>query len=788
MSIYMENKYFIINNKPVFLYGGEFHYFRSKKSEWSDRLDKIKEAGCNLVSTYIPWMWHEKEENEIDLNGITCDEKDLEGFLQLVNEKGLYCIVRPGPYIMSETKNSGIPKWIFEKYPDVIAKNKNGDMHPAQVITYQNPIFLDKVSNWYKAVNKVISKYQIDSKGSIIMYQLCNEAGMFHWVTNTWDYSENVQIKFNKYLTENNRSLEYIAKNPYELHYEMGRFWREYIKEYMLILKSYAKRDGIKIPFIINIHGFKDISLSSRGMDYPIGLSQLYNTKDIEETILAGDFYPGHITFDSYHDLILSCTLTDSISNKNQPIFSAEFQSGRLSDRPKISNNDVDLTIRTCIANGMNAINFYMFVSGENYQGIGLFGKRHDWQAPVDITGKLRPHYYKIQHLGKMTNIFGDKLLKAKKEIKTYLGFYPDYYMSEVFDKDTEKMFKEIIHNRDAFFYNGIGRLLTAANITFDVYNVMDESNIPVEKVETLWMFSTRWMDQEIQIKLRDYVKDGGTLILFPDVPQYDLKGNECNILSDILGTSKYDIKKGWELVDFFDIDSIFVNQRVVLKDFSGEPIIFSSENKNECSGFVKKYGNGKIMFLGIGFEHDYNYKIDFIKALAKKINIEPVVELDDESLSVTIRSNNKDIFIFINNYDELDKKTRVKYKGDFLFGGNEIYISKRSGVMLISNCNIFDDINIYYSTVEIYDLIIEESKFQLYVKLQANGEGEIVLYSKLWSPIKSENIEVFNLKENVYKVRINDKGENNVSVCFSADIKEEENFCEDKSEWKVEV
>ncbi|GMA59922.1 hypothetical protein GCM10025859_03620 [Alicyclobacillus fastidiosus] len=55
----------------------------------------------------------------------------------------------------------------------------------------------------------------------------------------------------------------------------------------------------------------------------------------------------------------------------------------------------------------MNALNYYMFVAGENYEEIGLFGRRHEWQAPIDSNGDLRPNYDKARHLGSVFKTVG---------------------------------------------------------------------------------------------------------------------------------------------------------------------------------------------------------------------------------------------------------------------------------------------------------------------------------------------------------------------------------------------
>lgn len=61
---------------------------------------------------------------------------------------------------------------------------------------------------------------------------------------------------------------------------------------------------------------------------------------------------------------------------------------------------------------------------------------------------------------------------------------------------------------------------------------------------------------------------------------------------------------------------------------------------------------------------HEFNYELEVIKALARKIGIEPLVSLDDDNLSVTIRSDGATKFIFINNYDEIDRTSTISYNG----------------------------------------------------------------------------------------------------------------------------
>ncbi len=122
---------FFINNQEQFIFGGELHYFRVPKEQWKDRINKIKEAGFNLVSTYIPWIYHETIEGEIDLTGKTSKEKDLKTFIEYVEEAGMYLLVRPGPYVMAEIENAGLPNWSTFPVLVLFASSPLGFLNPA---------------------------------------------------------------------------------------------------------------------------------------------------------------------------------------------------------------------------------------------------------------------------------------------------------------------------------------------------------------------------------------------------------------------------------------------------------------------------------------------------------------------------------------------------------------------------------------------------------------------------------------------------------------------------------
>ncbi len=152
---------FILDGEPIRIIAGAMHYFRVPREYWRDRLLKIKACGFNTVETYIAWNMHEKEEGKFDFSG----NLDIRAYLELINELGMYAIVRPGPYICSEWEFGGLPWWLL-KYDDIRLR-------------CMNDIYLEKVDRFFDEIIPVIADCQIDKGGCVIMVQVENEYGSY---------------------------------------------------------------------------------------------------------------------------------------------------------------------------------------------------------------------------------------------------------------------------------------------------------------------------------------------------------------------------------------------------------------------------------------------------------------------------------------------------------------------------------------------------------------------------------------------------------------------------------
>lgn len=65
---------------------------------WSDLIKKIKEGELDVDETYVFWNAHESTCHQYDFNG----NYDLIRFFKMIQDQGLYIILRIGPYTCAE--------------------------------------------------------------------------------------------------------------------------------------------------------------------------------------------------------------------------------------------------------------------------------------------------------------------------------------------------------------------------------------------------------------------------------------------------------------------------------------------------------------------------------------------------------------------------------------------------------------------------------------------------------------------------------------------------------------
>jgi beta-galactosidase len=180
------NGRFFKDGEPFYFLGAEYQYYRDKRSNWAARLDQLKAGNVNVICFYIPWRHHIVHDPasgaiSYDFDGATLDSRDLRTFMKLIQERGLWMLAKPGPFVHSELNIGGLP--------DVTSPSFNPGIEPVRIHTGHalyweydhtqlpspnDPAFDALARRWLSEVGEVL-KPHVAPKGNIIAIQLLDE-------------------------------------------------------------------------------------------------------------------------------------------------------------------------------------------------------------------------------------------------------------------------------------------------------------------------------------------------------------------------------------------------------------------------------------------------------------------------------------------------------------------------------------------------------------------------------------------------------------------------------------
>ncbi|MFL5734311.1 MAG: beta-galactosidase [Chloroflexia bacterium] len=742
--IEIKNKQILIDGKPRLLIGGEVHYFRLKREEWQDRITKLKAANCNAVASYIPWLCHEPVEGKPDVTGSTRPELDLGAFIDLCKENGLYFLARPGPFIMAEMKNEGLPYWVYTKHPDVIPVTWDGKPAPTRTLDYLAPGFLQEARHWYEAVMPVLRSRLQPNGGNIIAVQLDNEVGMLSWISNSPDLTDNLLDDFVAWLQKRYDPETLTVRYPFPLDNpiirnreirspreefsgalmrDLGHYMRNRFARYIATLRGYAEEMGVTgVPFVINIHGTD----AGRGFTYPVGISQLYESYTQGPGYISGsDHYIGNLTMLNFQDLYLMNAFTGASNNPDQPLTSVEFEAGSGdysgSHGGRHDPSAADFKTRICVAQGNRLLNYYLFTGGVNYlldesvddgnDRIAFTGERHGTAAPVNPEGELNYTYPRLARSVNAMLAVGDKLafMEEQRDPVTF-AFIPDYYMTEYKYPSSDRMQETVANleaNRGLAAWENVARAMLLGGYRFGAIDIQNRPLDP-ETTRALVLPSARYMHGDLQQKIVDYLNSGGGALLYGEVPQFDMEGNPCTLLAEALGLRPAGSRQasafyylslradGWA-APHAEVRTHFA--QVFEQPGAGE-VILRVVGTDEACGFDIRAGKGRAIVVATTFPSD----VPLFRAMLERLGATASLRHDDHTHGIfmtTAASKEGERFLHLLNLDGLAKQVRITDAGTPLFDGRPVALGSREALMLPLNVS-FNDIKIIYSTAEI--------------------------------------------------------------------------------------
>lgn len=783
MAIKTFKKQLMLDGKPKTLLFAEFHYYRTPKHLWKKRLELIIEAGFDGIASYIPWLIHETKENDFDFTGKYRGEHDLVSFIELLKEHNLFFIPRPGPFIMAEMKNDGIPFWLYEKYPDIKPITWNHKEGTTVTVDYMNKNFLSASKKYYEHIIPLLANYLYPS-GNIVALQLDNEVGMLSWVSNNPELNESVLSSFISYLKETYQDIheryDFIESNIDDiaekvrkpektylnkLHVDIGHFFRKRLSDYIDYLTVLANDLGFSDQLmIINIHGCSQ----GRTMTYPIGLSQLYETYYKKPNMISGsDVYINDFTVPNLQDTYMANILTDATNDENQPLTSLEFSAGtgdygnNFSQR--YSTSRIDFLTRSFIAMGNRLLNYYTFVGGRNYRfdfslgdgndRIATTGETHGYAAPIDPTGQKSYVYDKTKEIIHLIKNHGDFLANQFPILDdiTY-GFIPDYFMTEFHYPDLPNDIQQnLAKYRAGSFWDVVVKSLLLLNYNF---NATDLQKNDLDPNKLCILPSASYMQKEIQQKLIDFLNQDGKLLLYGELPRFDLEGNPCTILADYF---ELEFIRNEEHKKHPFRSSIighqFLSNRPELhrpyhqtwKPKEDKNVLFSVYHLNEACGFF--YNEQKKHAAIITAE--YRSDLDLFEQIIKQFEIKKHIQITNNPyhglFAIETKNDKNQGYLHLINLDDFDKTFEISTPH---LEKKSIYIEQRSAYMLPLNLEIVKGLIIRYSSNEI-------SYFDSHkIVISLNGPTfECVVETQKNITSRDPHI-VIEKHDNIYKIR----------------------------------
>jgi len=153
---------FLLDGSPFRIISGEMHPARIPEEYWHHRIRMTKAMGCNTVSAYLFWNYHEESEGIYDFH---TGNRDISKFISIAAEEGMWVIIRPGPYVCAEWEFGGLPPYLLRT--------------PGIRVRCLDPVYMKAVGRYISRLADVLSPYLITNGGPILMLQIENEYGSY---------------------------------------------------------------------------------------------------------------------------------------------------------------------------------------------------------------------------------------------------------------------------------------------------------------------------------------------------------------------------------------------------------------------------------------------------------------------------------------------------------------------------------------------------------------------------------------------------------------------------------
>jgi beta-galactosidase len=529
-----------IDGKPVQLHSGSVQPWRLDPAKWGEILDRVVELGFKIIEVYIPWGAHELADGTCDFSG----HRDIGAFLDLAHQRGLKAIVRPGPHANAEITGFGYPERILRD-ESMLARGPEGNpvfvptpprMFP--IPSYAGDRLYREFEGYLKALAPVL-KARLHPRGPIIAIQADNEMTLF-FRTGAFDLdycdaalAEYHQLLEDKYttITKLNRAYNTKLKSFHQVQ-PPHRFEAESIKDLPPYLDWATFKEAHLQNSVMRIAGmFREYGLDSVPVTHNYPLGHLRSPLDLPGLEQGVDLVGMDMYYQKgdYATIKARCVALCGLSRHP---YAPEFGSGSHFAWPPIDLPDHVFTTLSSTMHGLRGINFYMIVDRERWYGapvrrdgsvdperadvykrfLAMAEKSRGASRTADVLLLTTRLYGRLENL---TNIFDPLSPMALAG----LGFDARSFCPPV-----DLGLKRPPAATHAGLQEALFSALSAARLSFDI----GEPDRPGGNLKRYKMFvlpTLEILEHQATVDLLAAVRDGGTLVMGPDIPRLDETG-----------------------------------------------------------------------------------------------------------------------------------------------------------------------------------------------------------------------------------------------------------------------
>ncbi len=654
-----------VEGQQLPLYSGSVDYWRIPRDKWEGVLERINALGFRFISTAVPWNLHEVASDLFDF-GTTDKQRDIEGFLTLCREKGLYVTVRPGPNVNAELNYYGYPKRILYD-PEIQAVSAFGTRviipatpNPFPMPSYASEKFYDEVTKFFDAICPIFARH-LAPGGAIAGVQIDNELPLlFMNGPFSADYSVHAIRWYHEFLEGKYPSIG-ATNRAYRTRYNnftdieppraLATTEREALPRYLDWMEFQEYYVGLALSVLASL-------LWSRGVRGVISYHNSRNTLPLlplnvskterELDIQGAGLYLDKTRYDEIRRGVLY------LNTMSRLPFLSEGGLGTWPWGPTLDRSDQEFALLVAIMHGVRGFNAHMLVERNRWLGSPISNTGTVDETQFAFLKRLLTILHEVEFHTLQRNVPVLLLRNFEYErlsglctssnwLTQLLGIPPELLLNNRTFSYTETIQKAYPALWEAFYW-GLSRSKTPFLI-----GDTDMDRPALSHFQTIFLPSFDFMSVELQEKILEYVERGGSVVLGPEIPYLGTDMRGCTILGDTAGLQAPSTRR--PLVGLHEPFSVENDQVRV---------------GTRPAGTIKSYGKGTFIYLGISLP-PFTYRDEATEAenvatqILKQLKVEPVGDIQNFAIDEVYWGTRAPRVIFQANPTNQPQSARIR-------------------------------------------------------------------------------------------------------------------------------